>query len=202
MKILKSLVFAVGLLYASVSSATLLLWLAPSFQVTTGTGDDVSVMLMAGGLGDGVPLSLSAFDLDIHYDPAVLSFTSYTLFDDLGDIDLFDALDISFGPVAPGVFGLGEISFLSAATLDATQPGTFALAELFFHVDAMGPDEATIVSIHPLDDPFAFADAIGRVLDVEVTGDAVIATFEIPEPATMALMCLALFSLFARRKAF
>lgn len=202
MKILKSLMFTLGLLYASVSSASLMLWLDPAFQLTSGTGDDVSVTLMAGGLGDSAPLSLGAFDLDIHFDPAVLSFTSYTLFDGLGDVGLFEAGDFSLGEFAPGFIGLTEVSFLTAAELDAAQPGTFALAELFFHVDSMGPGESTIVSVHPLTHPFAFSDAAGEELDVTVTGDGVISTskIDVPEPATIVLMGFGVFALFTMRR--
>jgi len=207
MKILKSLVFTLSLLYASVSSAGLMLWLDPVFQVTSGTGDDVSVMLMAGGLGDKAPLSLSAFDLDIHFDPSVLSFTSYTFFDGLGDLGLFEAEDYSFGEWLAGTIGLAEGSYLTEAELDGVQPGTFALAELFFHVDAMGLGESTTVSVHPLTVPFAFADAAGDSLDVTVTGAAIIGTLggagqTVPEPTTIVLMGLGLLALFARRKAF
>lgn len=207
MKILKSLMFTLGLLYASVSSASLMLWLDPAFQITPGTGDDVSVTLMAGGLGNNNALSLGAFDLDIHFDPGVLSFTSYTLFDGLGDLALFEAGDFSLGEFGPGLIGLTEVSFLSAAILDGAQPGIFSLAELFFHIDAMGPGESTTVSVHPLTNPFAFSDAAGNELDVLVTGDAVIATIgggdiNVPEPSTIALMGLGLLTLLTRRRTF
>ncbi|MDX2368357.1 MAG: PEP-CTERM sorting domain-containing protein [Colwellia sp.] len=201
MKLLKSLVLAASLLISHVSSASLMLWLDPDVQPGV-TGDDVTLTLMAGGLGDGVPLSLGAFDLDILFDSSVLSLTSYSLFDDLGLLGV-DAIDVSAGPVLPGVFGLAEISLLPlfglGDELDLFQPGEFALAELMFHVDALEAPGFTIVSMEGL----AFSDAAGLdIVDVEMRS-ALIGTppdTTVPEPSTLALLCLGMFFVAYRRK--
>lgn len=201
MKFIKSLVLVVSLMLSNVSNASLMLWLDPAVQPGS-TGDNITLTLMAGGLGDGVPLSLGAFDLDIIFDPAVLSFTGYTLFDGLGDIDLFDADDLSLGEYAPGVVGLSEVSYLplfDPGFLDFFQPGEFALAELTFHIDLLDAPDFTIVDMVPV----AFTDSAGLAIDPAEMRSALIGTqpqTTVPEPTTLSLFALALFFTSYRRK--
>jgi hypothetical protein len=200
MKLLKSLVLAASLLMSHVSSASLIFWLDPDVQPGA-TGDDVTLTLMVGGLEDLEPRSLAAFDLDILFDPSVLSFTSYTLFDGLGDLGLFEAEDFSLGEYAPGAVGLSEVSYLFDFELDPFQPGTFALAELMFHVDSLAAPGFTIVSMRP--GLFGFADAQGgEFVDVEMRS-ALIGTQPVnavPEPSTLFLLSLGLVLVAYRRK--
>lgn len=201
MKLLKSLVLVVSLAFANVSNASLMLWLDPDVQPGS-TGDDITLTLMAGGLGDGVAPSLGAFDLDILFDSSVLSFTGYTLFDDLGLLGV-DAIDVSIGEYAPGMVGLGEISLLPdiglGFLLDATQPEEFALAELMFHVDFLEVPDFTIVNMSPI----AFSDSAGNeIVDIELTG-ALIGTrpiLNVSEPSTIILFAFAMCYVLRRRK--
>jgi hypothetical protein len=191
MKFIKSLVLVVSLMLSNVSNASLMLWLDPAVQPGT-TGDNVTLTLMAGNLDDLSSLSLGAFDLDILFDPAVLSFTGYTLFDGLGDIGLFEALDLSLGEYAPGVVGLSEVSLLGLV-LDTIQPGEFALAELSFNITLLEAPDFTTVSMTP--GLFGFADASGLdFVGVEMRS-ALIGTqpqTTVPEPTTLSLFALGL----------
>jgi len=195
MKLLKSLLLAASLLYASVSSASLMIWLDPDFQLGS-TGDDVTLTLMAGGLGDGVAPSLAAFDLDVIFDPTVLTFTGYTLFDNLGDVFLFEADDFSLGDLG-GVVALTEVSYLLDFELDALQGSEFALAELSFHIDDLAVPDSTHLSLFG----YGFSDAFaGAFTDVTLRG-ATIGTVprDVPEPSTLFLMALGLFAVTRNR---
>ena len=202
MKLLKSLVLATSLLFSQISSASLMLWLDPDVQPGV-TGDDITLTLMAGGLDDGMPLSLGAFDLDILFDSSVLSFTGYTLFDELGFIDFFEAGDFSLGEYGPGVVGISEVSFLLPSDLDAMQSGSFALAELMFHIDLLEAPDFTIVSMTP--GLFGFSDGDGVAFDEVELRSALIGTppdATVPEPSTLALLSLAgLLAVFRRKVA-
>ncbi|MGB1262872.1 MAG: PEP-CTERM sorting domain-containing protein [Cognaticolwellia sp.] len=200
MKLLKSLVLATSLLFSQMSSASLMLWLDPDIQPGV-TGDDITLTLMAGGLDDEAPLSLGAFDLDILFDSSVLSFTGYTLFDELGFIDFFEAGDFSLGEYAPGVVGISEVSFLLPSELDAMQSSSFALAELMFHIDLLEASDFTIVSMTP--GLFGFSDGDGVAFDEVELGSALIGTppdVNVPEPSTLALLSLAGLLVVFRRK--
>ncbi|WP_340679573.1 hypothetical protein [Paraglaciecola sp.] len=191
MRIVKSLVFTVALMFGSVANANIMLWLDPAVQSNTVTGDDISLKIMISGLGDHSPLSLGSFDLDVLFDASQLSFTGYNLFDGLGDINLSDAFDFSGGEYLPGVINLYESSNLAAFDLDSLQAGTFALAELFFHVDALSSGESSWLSLVGN----SFGDTEGLYLDVNIGDDAVISA---PTPAPLALLGIALLSMFVR----
>lgn len=198
MKQIKNLLIIICLFFSSVSSASLILEFDPDFQVAA-NGDSVSVKLVASGLGDGSPISLGAFDLDVLFDDSVLGFTGYSVFDGLGDIGLVDVLDFSLGNYAPGAIGLSVTSLLPAADLDSNQPGSFDLAELFFSVDNLDAPSFTELSISVL----ALSDADGIDIFDFQTRVGIISTDarkdSIPEPPVLILMLLSLVALSYRR---
>lgn len=198
MRIMKSLVFTVALMFGSVANATITLWLDPSDQSNVSAGDDISLTLMISGLGDFSPTSLGTFDVDVNFDASVLSFTGYSLFDGLGDVGLFEADDFSWGEYASGAVNLFEISYLFDFELDALQPGSFALADLFFHVDDLSAGESTMLSLFAND----LSDGEGNMLTAAIGDDAVISASQpqvpVPAPASMTLLGLALLSMFFR----
>jgi len=119
---------------------------APASAVTIGfapgtqgvaLGDAAQVDLVFSDLGGEI---ISAYDLDLTYDPTVLAATGVTFSTALGDelfFESFNAVDLS----SPGVVDLAQLSLLSDADLAALQPGdSVAVATLYF--DAIGAGTA------------------------------------------------------------
>ncbi len=71
-----SIVVVIGLLVGQASGA-LTVSFEPSSQ-TVGLGSSVDVAIRMSGLGNLMAPSLGTFDLDIAYDPAIVSFSSAT----------------------------------------------------------------------------------------------------------------------------
>lgn len=126
----------------------------------------LAVDIVISGLKAGGPPSLGAFDLDVSFDPAVLSPTDVTFGPFLGDPGLFEALtDFNF---FPGVVDLAEVSLLSPADLDALQPASFSLAALTFDRIGVGDDRLAFSQV-------TLDDAFGN---------------KIPEPSSLALFSI------------
>ena len=130
----------------------------------------VVVDIVISGLGSGVPPSVGTFDLDVSFDPSILSPTNVTFGPFLGDPDLAEALTNS--NFLPGVVDFAELSLLSPSELDVLQPGAFSLATLAF--DTLGPGSS----------PFVFTQII--------VDDAFGNKLPIPEPATGLLLAAGL----------
>lgn len=158
------------------------------------TGDSISLDLVVSGLGNFAPDSLGAFDISVGFDPTRLAFTSYSFGDLLGDISLAEAIDSSAGDIG-GAVSLTEVSLLSAAGLDALQPGGFVVATLDFDVINLSPSVVTQVSI--LSGP-TLADAFGMPLAVTGLGSASVTG--IPVPGTLLLLAAAGFGWLATRR--
>src|SRR5262245_32346006 len=96
--------------------------LSPSFQ-SAPIGNTIAVDVTIAGLG-GAPPTLSAFDLDITFDPGVLAFVSVLFGDDLGEAGVDTIFDVNLlaGPVR---VDLANASLLSNAELAASQPDSF-----------------------------------------------------------------------------
>jgi hypothetical protein len=108
------------------------------------------VDIFISGLGAGIPPSVGAFDLDVSFDPAILSPTGVAFGPFLG-IPFVDALvDATF---PPGVIDLAEVSLLPSADLDLLQPAAFPFATLFFDTLALGTSPLTF-SLVIVDDAF------------------------------------------------
>ena len=180
------------------ASALPTLSLLPASQ-TASTGDTVYLDLVIDGLVDFGPDSLGDFDIDISYDMTALSFQNYSLGTFLGDVGFGEAVDFSFGDLG-GVVNIAELSLLNPFELDLIQPGSFSLATLEFHVDALSAGSSTTVGIDTVN---AIGDGFGNWLTLGGTNDAVIRapSASVPEPSIIWLLGSGLALLgFARRK--
>jgi len=127
----------------------------------------VVVDVVVSGLGR--PPSVGAFDLEVVFDPVILSSTGVTFSSFLGDAVLLEALtDFRF---LPGSVELAEVSLLLSAELDALQPANFTLATLSFSALTSGSTTLTFSEI-TLDDAF---------------GNLLIGQKAVPEPPTSLL---------------
>ncbi len=120
------------------------------------SGEQAFVDIVISGLGDYTPPSLGMFDLDILFDPTVLSFNSAVY----GDPVLGDQLDlsgfVSYTNTIPeyGNVNLFELSFDSPYDLDTWQAGSFTLATLSFDTLALGSSSLDVY-INSLSDAWA-----------------------------------------------
>ncbi|MBI5740773.1 MAG: PEP-CTERM sorting domain-containing protein [Nitrospirae bacterium] len=151
-------------------------------------GNVANVDLFISGLTD---VSVGAYDLDIHYNPAVLSFNSISFGPALGfSISFFDE-------VIPGSLNFFEFSLESPTDLNDGQPDNFVIASLSFNTLALGISPLG-VSIIDLGDAYGeglLADT--RSGNIEVVSGNV----PIPEPSTILLSGIGLAGLgFFRRK--
>lgn len=113
---------------------------------TVEVGQLVTVDLLITGLdATGEPEIVSAFDLEVRYDPAILELTGVTFGPGLSTGTVASLQDYAS---TPGVIDLAEVSFLTDAELAATQPGSFILATLAFTVKAKGISALTFVFDH------------------------------------------------------
>ncbi|MCI0527931.1 MAG: PEP-CTERM sorting domain-containing protein [Nitrospira sp.] len=168
-------------------------------------GNPVDVDLVISGLGDFTDPSLATFDLDVFFDPAILSFNSVGFGPFLGDPSLGEAITTSDASTS-GSVNLFEVSFLEgdATTcvfcippfLNDLQPSSFTLATLTFDTLAMGTSSLSF-TLNALGD--ANGNPLGASLgsgSVTVSGDVAV----IPEPATLLLMGSGVVGLWALRK--
>gem|GEM_PF-885356 len=177
-----------GLLHTAAAVAVSLDFVPSSQEVQV--GQPVSVDIFISGLGEGIPPSVGAFDLDVSFDPAILSPTGVAFGPFLG-IPFVDALvDANF---PPGVIDLAEVSLLPSADLDLLQPAAFPLATLFFDTLALGTSPLIFSQV-------IVDDAFGGKLDV-ITGSGSVGV--VPEPGTLLLMGIGLVMVgFGRKRLF
>lgn len=180
MKISAPVLLAILLSGAFTSLEAAQLSFEPAGQ-TVAIGSPVQVALRITGLGVGAAPSLSVFDLDVSYDPAVLQFDSLSF----GDPGLGDQLDLSgFGTstvldgATPGVVNHLELSFDSEATLNGTQADAFTLSVFTFTALAQGVTTLGL-TIN------ALGDAAGDPLAASVVDGGVSV---VPEPGPTALV--------------
>lgn len=187
----------VCLLLAAAPATAATLSLLPAASDAT-PGSTLLLDVVVAGLGDAAAPSLAAFDFDIGFDPAVLSLDEVSFGGFLGDMALGEALDVSFGELAPGLVNVAEVSFLAGGTLDALQPDGFVLATLSFTVGALAGGQTTVVEFAAV---AGLADGAAMPLPVDATNGAVVTGTVIPLPAALWLLLPALLVLRRRARA-
>jgi hypothetical protein len=147
-------------------------------------GAPVVVDVRISDLGAGN--SLGAFDLDLGYDPALVSFSSVAFGPALGNPALFEALT-GVSAALPGVIDFSEVSLLTPAELAAAQGSSFSLATLTFMGVGTGTAAFSILGTSIL------SDAFGRPLPISPLKP-------IPEPESVFPLGLGLAALTALRR--
>ena len=126
---------------------------------------------------------VSAFDVDVIYDSAVLSATDVTFGPSLGDPFFFEVLE-SFDVSSPGVVDFAALSFLSDSDLATLQGDSITLAILSFNSLNIGVSSLNFV----LDQVNDVKGRDNQILDLTVgDGNVDVTGAPIPEPATVLL---------------
>ena len=199
----KILLIVICLLMASVGTATVQATsVTLSLETSTSVVDPCTyfdIDLVVSGLGNYAPHSVGDFDIDILYDPTLMEFVDYSLGTYLGDVDLFEAVDLSWGEFSPGTIDLAEVSLLLPMELDWLQPSEFILAGLTFHCLGPGVSDISIDDSDPLL-TYKVGNELGGMFDVTV-GEPLTIT-QTPEPCTILLIGTGLAGLGIFRRKF
>ena len=149
-------------------------------------GSPVSVSLQITGLGNLTAPSLGAFDINLNFDPTILSFNSAVY----GDPIFGDQLDptglgntLNFSSPGFGTVELFDLSLDSASQLNSLQPATFILGTLVF--DTIGTGTSSLdLTLNSL------GDADGNSLSASIqNGSAdVNPASTVPEPSSALLL--------------
>lgn len=142
----------------------------PALAATIGFDPDSQTVALGSGVQVGVVFSdlgsevISAYDLDITYDPGVVDATGVLFTTALGDeffLEVLSAFDVS----TAGIVDLAQVSLLSDAELAGLQPGdSVTVATLLFASVGVGTSELGFVF-----------DAVN---DVKGRGGAILSLFE------------------------
>lgn len=188
------LIFILGSMYMGASSATLLSFSPSTNTVNVGDTFDVDVVISDLYAADGSREIVSAFDLDVLYDSAVLNATGVTFGTSLGDEFFFEVFN--FPPVfLSGGVDFAAVSYLFDFELLGLQPNdNFTLATLSF--DAIGAGVSSLMF-----DPVAFPGVDVKGLDANrldlstLQGTVTVVSTAVPEPGILLLMLSGLLSL-------
>jgi hypothetical protein len=158
---------------------------------TLSQGGVATVDLSISGLGSGT--QLGGYDLNVGFNPSIVSFSSAIF----GDPKLGDQLNLegfgTFSSATPGAgtVDLAELSFDSAAALQSSQASAFSLVQLTFDARSVGTS-ALDLSINAVSD--AFGNSLTPGLSngsISVTGSTMAAPEIDPTSAFAALTLLA-----------
>jgi hypothetical protein len=191
------------LLLGAAPAQAIILAVTPLSQ-TVATGSPTTVSLSITGLGG--PVALGGFDLDLSFNPSILSLRDMYFGDPglLGDqLDLGHAGAVICSPghdtfpscpadLAGGMINLLELSLDAPDTLNAFQADSFILATFLF--DTLSPGQS-ILSVNRL----VLADAFGSrlVADIQSGHIIVAAPNAIPAPSSLALLAVGMVMLMA-----
>jgi hypothetical protein len=155
---------------------------------TVSAGGVATIDLSISGLGSGT--QLGGYDLNVGFNPGIVSFASAAF----GDPKLGDQLNLegfgTFSSATPGsgTVDLAELSFDSAAVLQSSQASAFTLVQLTFDAKSVGTS-ALDLSINAVSD--AFGNSLTPALSngsITVTG--VTAAPEIDPTSALAALAL------------
>jgi hypothetical protein len=143
-------------------------------------GGSLSVDLVIAGLAAPGSPSLGAFDVDVSFDPARITFVSVTFPSPSALAPSGPAGSIQGSGLSGGnEVDVNETSFESPATLNASQPASFTLATIQFTAAAAGTTSLAFTQI-------VLADENGAPLTLSAAPAAL--GIEIPEPGLTGLL--------------
>lgn len=150
-----------------------------------GVGSSFVLNLVASGLGEHAPPSLSLFDVDVSYDVSLFSLGGVTFGSDLGDASLSEAI-VGSDTATPGSVNLWEFSQLGSNSLEVLQTSTLTLASVSF--TAIQPGTGSFgLAVN------SFGDGFGDPLTVGLAASSSVSA--VPVPAAVWLFGAALAGL-------
>ena len=183
--VILGLLCVAGILSNSVAAQAVTIGFDPSSQ-TVNLSTPVDVAITISDLGNYDYPSLGAFDLDVNFDPSILSF-DHVVF---GDPNLGDQLDLAgYGSATGttpgwGTVNLYEVSVDDPNDLNNFQPGDFILATLTFNTVGLGTSSLSFaVNDNSLGD--SYGDPLIPPYGLNVGGGSVTV---VPEPGTLLLL--------------
>lgn len=164
-------------------------------SVTCIEGTSVDLSLVVSGLGSSTAPSIGTYDINVLFDPNILSLSSVVF----GDPVLGNQLDASgFGTIsgvdasALGAVNLFELSLDDPGFLDTFQADSFTLATVTFNTIGTGVSSLRLT-------PNAIGDALGNPLALDISDGQVIvlsSQSHVPETAdTGALLMMSMLAL-------
>ncbi len=174
--------------FAAAPAGALTIELIPADSIVS-PSDVVFLDVVASGVDPDV---LGDFDVDISFDPILLTLAGFSLGGSLGDFSLLQALDFSLGEGPAGLLNIAVVSVLPEATLDALQGASFVLATIELMVGSIAPGEATQIALAIN----AIGNGAGDPLPVEALGSASLRS--VPEPGTLGFVAVGLLALACR----
>jgi hypothetical protein len=182
--------FACFLLCSVGSASAVTLSLNPS-NVTVNVGDTFNITLDA-QLSDNLaqPGAISAWDVDVLYNPSQMVFVNYSLGGWLGN-----SIDLSLGDIGGGLVDLAEVSLEDPQDLIGTQPDPFLLATLQFECLTAGNSQILLTLQN-------VGDEIGDPINAHVGAPVSVTQTQVPEPSTFMLIVTGLLGFGVLRRRF
>lgn len=118
------------------SASAISLSFLPSTQVVN-QGDSVAVELVISGLGNQTAPSLGVFDLNVDFNPSLISLSQVTFGNGL-NLGNSGGSSSTASMTIPGSINLFEFSLQASEDLNNLQPATFPLAQLVFDTVGIG----------------------------------------------------------------
>ena len=177
------LVMLITIVVFATQSSAAMVSMSPAIQEVA-INDTVLVDVVISGLEN---LDVGAFDLDLGFDDTVLAYAGYSLGDQLGNVSLGEAIDMSSGDLGSGIVDFAEVSWISDLSFQAD---SIVVVTVSFTAVAEGSSGLNI-SIDELGDNF------GDPITASVNNGSVVV---VPEPVTLALMALAGVGLIRRNR--
>jgi hypothetical protein len=186
--------------FASQSASAITIEMLPASSDAF-VGDTISIDVVVSGLA--APQAgeiVSAFDLDVLYDPAILNATSISFGAALGlsDVDTFTSSIYS-----PGRLDFANVSLLLNDQLAALQGDSILLASLSFSAIGIGSSALTFDALAFPGIDLVGSDPFSR-LAIDFASSALVNVSErpigVPEPGTLAMLCIGLIGVAAARR--